>query len=495
MFTSAAAYRAFTDALTRTLEGARIRTVREREDRPDTLVLGLRTPGQNHLLGFYLDAGLLLFEESTLPAPAHPSAFVMYLRKHVVGGILTSVTCAPAERSFRFGIETQDGAWALLFESAKEQSQLLLLNETKQLVQAADPRRLHHRDLRLHAPYTPPQSRPLAQGASLPEGWPDTDDALWVYLRERKLSGLAQDLFQTERRRLKKRLKTAQKRARRRVQNVLKDLERAENAEVLRHEADLLQSVQHQLRRGMTSIDVPDWNHPDMAPTTIALDPSITIQEEIAQRYRRYRRMKDAETIILERLETVEAQQERVDAAVDTLESLQSYEELCAFARNLERRSIVRPEDHDARVREIARKPYREARSSDGWRILVGRSAKDNDALSLRIARGRDLWMHARDVSGSHVIIWREGRDDVIPERTLYEAAVLAAQYSSAKNDTTVDVGYTERKHISKPKGAPSGSVQVAAMRTLLVKPDEDLCQELFARAREMRAAGDASDV
>lgn len=493
MFIRAAAYRALGDALQRTLVGARIRTIRERNDRPHTYVIGLRTPGENHLLGFYLDAGLLLFEEESVPAPSTPSAFTMYLRKHINGGLIDAIDVDAERHTIAWSIHTADARWTLHFEMDGAHSNLILLNDGHRIAQAADLRVLQHRGLSLGAEYTPPAPhRHRAHDEPLPEPWPDDDAALWVFLRERKLAAWAEDRCQTELRQLRRRIKRAQKRAARRVQNVLQDLERAENAEVLRHEADLLQSVQHQLRRGMTHIDVPDWEHDEMAPTRVALDPSQPIQEEIRQRYRTYRRMRDAETKILERLEVVEQQQQRIDQARARLDTLHTFEDARALRETLERASLIPRIDQAQRVREIARKPYREARSSDGFRILVGRTAKDNDTLSLRIARGRDLWLHARDVAGSHVIVWREGRDDVIPERTLHEAALLAAQYSNAKNDTTVDVGFTERKHISKPKGAPPGSVQVAAMRTMLVTPDEAKCRELFSNAQAHRAGADA---
>lgn len=492
MFSRASTFQAFSAALERTLYGGRIRSMREVRDLPNTYVLELRTPGQNHLLSFYLSGGFVLFEERTAPAPSHPSAFTMYCRKHVVGGQIEGIEVDPPARTLRLRIAHRDTSWILCFESDHDQSNLYLLNDASEVVQCASHRILQQRKMQLGAPYTRAKTRPLRDDDQRPEDtWPRDESALWSMLREQMLREDARARRQAERTRLRRRLKRADKRAKRRVQNVLKDLERAENADALRHEADLLQSAQHRLQRGMTHIDIPDWTQ-DMQPTRITLDPSQPIQEEIRQRYRTYRRMKDAETTILTRLETVEAQRDETQAARKTFETLETLEEMQALARRLERRGILPRTDQAQRVREIARKPYREARSSDGFRILVGRSAKDNDTLTLRIARGRDLWMHARDVAGSHVIIWRENRSDVIPERTIQEAALVAAQYSNAKNDTTVDVGYTERKHVSKAKGAPPGSVHVAAMRTMLVTPDPARCQELFARAKAHRL--DAAD-
>lgn len=493
MFTRPAALHAIASALDRTLSHARIRSCREVRDRPEIHVLGLRTPGENHLLAFNLDGGFFVFDELQRPAPAHPSPFTMFLRKHVVGGVISAVQADLNTRCITFEVTTADTSWRLHFEADTRLSNLYLCDEEGLLVQAADARAMQQRELQLVSPYTPPPERPLPQHDSLPEDWPADDDTLWVYLREHLRDDYATQRLKSEQRHLRRRLRRAKKRASRRVKNVGGDLARADEVDILRHEADLLQSVQHRVKRGMEYIDVPDWNDENMQPRRIELDPSEPVQSAIASRYQRYRRLKNAESRMLERLAVVEKQQEEIDAAYAEFQTLQTADELADFARQLERKSILPPLNQAARVRDIARKPYREARSSDGFRILIGRTAKDNDTLSLHIARGRDLWMHARDVAGSHVIIWREGRSDEIPERTLHEAATLAAQYSRAKNDTTVDVGYTERKHISKVRGAPPGSVSVAAMRTILVTPDEALCQRLFANAKRHRAESNDS--
>lgn len=488
MFTRPAALHAISSALNRTLSHARIRTFREVRDRPEIFVLGLRTPGENHLLAFNLDGGFFVFDDVQHPAPSTPSPFTMFLRKHVVGGVIASVQADLSTRRITFEVTTAETSWLLHFEADAKLTNLYLCDQDGLLAQAADPRRMQRRELQLGSPYVPPTERPLPQNDSLPDDWPTDDGALWVYLRERIRNDYATQRLQSEKRQLRRRLRRAKKRAARRVKNVGGDLARADEVNLLRHEADLLQSVQHRIKRGMEFIDVPDWNAEDMQPRRIELDPAESVQTAIASRYQRYRRLKNAETRILERLAVVEKQQEEIDKAYAEFQKLETADEVTDFARKLERKSILPALNQAARVREIARKPYREARSSDGFRILIGRTAKDNDTLSLHVARGRDLWMHARDVAGSHVIVWREGRSDEIPERTLHEAATLAAQYSRAKSDTTVEVGYTERKHISKVRGAPPGSVSVAAMRTILVTPDEALCQRLFANAKRHRA-------
>ena len=112
--------------------------------------------------------------------------------------------------------------------------------------------------------------------------------------------------------------------------------------------------------------------------------------------------------------------------------------------------------------------------STDGFEILVGRGAKDNDNLTFRIARPRDLWLHAGDYPGSHVVVRNPNRNE-IPQRTIIEAAQLAGRFSQASEDTKVVIHYTERKFLSKPKGAAPGLVRMSSFRSLTVEPKESV--------------------
>jgi predicted ribosome quality control (RQC) complex YloA/Tae2 family protein len=114
----------------------------------------------------------------------------------------------------------------------------------------------------------------------------------------------------------------------------------------------------------------------------------------------------------------------------------------------------------------------RRYRSSDGYEMLVGRGARDNDHLTFRVARPHDLWMHAADYPGSHVVVRNPSRQE-IPHRTVIEAAQLAAHFSQARASGKVDVHYTERKFLSKPKGAAPGLVRISSFRSIAVEPRE----------------------
>jgi predicted ribosome quality control (RQC) complex YloA/Tae2 family protein len=116
----------------------------------------------------------------------------------------------------------------------------------------------------------------------------------------------------------------------------------------------------------------------------------------------------------------------------------------------------------------------RRYRSSDGYEVIVGRTARDNDNLTFRVARPNDLWLHAGDYPGSHVIVRNSSRTE-IPHRTIIEAAQLAAKFSQAGKDSKVSIHYTRRKFLGKPKGAAPGLVRMSTFKTITVEPGENI--------------------
>ena len=107
--------------------------------------------------------------------------------------------------------------------------------------------------------------------------------------------------------------------------------------------------------------------------------------------------------------------------------------------------------------------------SKDGFTILVGRNNRQNDLLTLKTANKNDIWLHTKNIPGSHVIICSNGRE--VPDTTLEEAARLAAAHSKARESSQVPVDYTAVKNVSKPQGAKPGRVISVNYRTVYVKP------------------------
>ena len=115
--------------------------------------------------------------------------------------------------------------------------------------------------------------------------------------------------------------------------------------------------------------------------------------------------------------------------------------------------------------------------------VKRGKNNTENDIITTKIADNRDIWLHTKDIPGSHVIIRAKQQD--ISEKTLYEAAVLAAYYSKGKFSSNVPVDYTERKNVKKPTGAKPGMVIYVNNSTIYVTPEESVVEQLKTHTKE----------
>ncbi len=123
----------------------------------------------------------------------------------------------------------------------------------------------------------------------------------------------------------------------------------------------------------------------------------------------------------------------------------------------------------------MAKDPYKTFISSDGFEILVGNTAADNDYLTFKIARQSDFWLHVAPTPGSHVIVRNPDNLSKLPKTTLEEAAALAAWYSKSRNGGRVAVNYTLRKNVSKRRGAPTGQVTIKNHKTVKAVPRAEI--------------------
>jgi predicted ribosome quality control (RQC) complex YloA/Tae2 family protein len=134
---------------------------------------------------------------------------------------------------------------------------------------------------------------------------------------------------------------------------------------------------------------------------------------------------------------------------------------------------------HATPGRETPLLPYREYRTSRGLEVRVGRGSKANDDLTFRHSSPTDVWLHARDVAGAHVILRWPRAEENPPAADIAEAAMLAALYSKARTSGMVPVDWTRRKHVRKPRKAGPGLVIPERVRTVFVEPDPSLEEKL----------------
>jgi predicted ribosome quality control (RQC) complex YloA/Tae2 family protein len=259
--------------------------------------------------------------------------------------------------------------------------------------------------------------------------------------------------------------------------NLARDLAEHGDAEEHRRAGDLLlANIGTAERRGST-VRLTDFYAEDAPWVELEVDENRTLQDEAARRFARYTKAKRAAREIATRLETVESEMNALEIKRAELQGVIAARDEAALEAITARRDsrpaqAPRAKSSKKGVDEGTR-VLRRYRSSDGYEIIVGRRAKENDQLTFRVARSYDTWMHAADYPGSHVVVRARGRDEPVPHRTIVEAAQLAAHFSQAAKDSKVAVNYTQRKFVSKPRGAAPGLVYLSSFRTLLVEPRE----------------------
>jgi predicted ribosome quality control (RQC) complex YloA/Tae2 family protein len=260
------------------------------------------------------------------------------------------------------------------------------------------------------------------------------------------------------------------RRTRKLLDNLRGDLEKHGDPDVWKRYGDLLLANIGTATREGDSISVVDY-FDEAAPTIeIPAEAHKPINEVAEEYFRKYTKARNGLRVIEERMLTANKQASKVEARIATIDAaIEAGDE--AFIKSLVAPAKKpQPPVSKKRKAEAAFKGARFFISSDGFEILVGKKAADNDFLTFRIARSLETWLHAADYPGSHVII-RNPQKKVVPDRTLIEAAELAAFYSDAREQTKAGVNYTQRKFVNKPRKAAPGLVSLASHRTIMVKP------------------------
>jgi len=215
----------------------------------------------------------------------------------------------------------------------------------------------------------------------------------------------------------------------------------------------------HQIKQGSKQVTLHDFYND--APIDIKLKETLSPQKNAEVLYRKAKNQKIEEQKLRENMGRKEEQLLEVLAQIETIEDLENFKALRQYekAHGLDNK----PAQQQEQV------PYKEL-LIDGYKVWVGRNAKANDELTLKYAHKEDLWLHAKDVSGSHVII-KVQPGKAVPNGVLEKAAQVAAWHSKGKNNSLCPVIYTPKKFVRKPKGLPPGAVRVDREAVIMVPP------------------------
>jgi hypothetical protein len=422
-----------------------------------------------------LRPGLLEWCEERPPPRegGEPPTLQGVLRKELVPSVLAEATWAPPLARLLFSTASAPRPRVVVVEHTGDARAVLCVcgddgGDAKETVLAVlgAARPVDGRDLRRGRPYEAPRAPTPFRGAVVVADAPDA--ASGGAGGPRKAVDPLADTRAA--------LKAEAKRLRRLVDALAHDLKRHGDASVHETEGELLKTVLAHIARGHDHVDVVDW---EGNPRTLTLDPTKDARANLEERFKRARRARASAERTTPRLAEATARLEAVEVARGALS-----ESTLDAAKALLARPATASSARRTAAKAGARQAWRSFRCSGDVVVRVGRGARDNDAL-VKSARGNDVWLHARNHQGAHVIIPASAvrsTGDVDPE-LLLDAAHLAAHFSSARGEARVDVQHTHVKHLKKPgPGAPAGLVHVAKESVLHLRVDDPRMQALLAR-------------
>lgn len=277
----------------------------------------------------------------------------------------------------------------------------------------------------------------------------------------------AEESYQAVKVPLRAQIEAALEKMQRTRASLQRELVSNDKIEELRLQGEMILGYQYELTEGQTRLTAPVT---DELTLEIPLDRALSPVENAERYFDQYKRARDAAERVPERLAVVENDIAFCQQILNDLEEAESRAEIDQVMDQAREANIIR----EPSLRSGGRAPRTEPRqyvSPDNYQVLVGRNARQNDALTFDQAGPNDMWLHARGVAGSHVVILSGGRP--VPEATLEFAAALAAYYSQARTHGAVDVAYTPRKNVHRVRGggAHPGLVTVREEQVIRVRP------------------------
>ncbi len=253
------------------------------------------------------------------------------------------------------------------------------------------------------------------------------------------------------------------------------ELKKCEDKEQLRLYGELILANLYRLEKGVSFYEVENY-YDNCSVIKIPCNPALPPTENQKKYYKEYRKAQTAEKMLAELIAQGEQEIIYLESVLDELSRADTDSEISAIRLELQNGGYIK------NLKGKKQKPPKELppiefKSSDGFKILVGRNNAQNEKLSLKTAAKNDMWLHTQKTPGSHVVIFGEGRE--ISDEAIEEAAVIAAYHSKAKDSSLVPVDYTRAKALKKPGGGKTGMVIYHEYWTIIVNPDKELVEKL----------------
>lgn len=256
-------------------------------------------------------------------------------------------------------------------------------------------------------------------------------------------------------------------------------LNSGEQMEKCRLYGELLTANLHSLKSGTDTAAVDNYYADPVERIAIPLDRQLTPGENAQRYYKKYQKLKAARDMAIVQREQTLSELNYLEGQLDNLTKCTAENELSELIEELKDQGYIKRDKGGKKKMKLAASKPMHFVSSTGADIYVGKNNRQNDELTLRFASPNDIWMHTKNIPGSHVIVKGASEQDTA---TMTEAALLAAYYSRARGSENVAVDYTPRKYVKKPAGAKPGMVIYTTNKTAYVTPSEEAVARLKER-------------
>ncbi len=238
---------------------------------------------------------------------------------------------------------------------------------------------------------------------------------------------------------------------------------------------DIISANMYAIQKGDTSLIADNFYADGCPKITIELDSRKSPSQNAQYYYNEYKKCVTAESMLTVQIEKGEEELQYLESVFDALTRADSENDIIQLRLELREQGYIKSTGNKAKPPKAL--PPLEYKSSDGYTILVGRNNHQNDQLSMKFAEKSDIWLHTQAITGSHVIIVTDG--ETPPDKTIEEAAIIAAYNSKGRGSNLVPVDYCLAKFVKKPSGAKPGKVIFTNYKTAFVTPDEELVNKL----------------
>jgi predicted ribosome quality control (RQC) complex YloA/Tae2 family protein len=305
----------------------------------------------------------------------------------------------------------------------------------------------------------------LASRDEQPEKFKTLSLAVWEMVNRRR-SNVSEA---SEEKSVLKAVARAVKRKTKLAANLEADIAKAADYERYKRFGELLQLNRDRLKKGMKTIKVEDILVDPPTSVTIKLDPAAGPNANIENYFRRHRKGREGLELLRRREEITRGDLESLGKMQDDLEA-----DFDSAGKRYETELLSLMPAEAGKRDVLPRLPYRPATLSTGLTIYIGRDGSDNDRTTFEFCRPYELWFHAQQCPGSHVVMKFPNKSFEPSKREIEETAAIAAFHSKARNDSLVPVIYAPRKYVRKPRKAKPGLVTVEREKSVMVAPTKE---------------------